>query len=69
MPILNIHHFAICDSSKNKQKCSFMGIPIKDPATVLKYGALIVVPYLFSVDIFNEAIERGWAKEAILCLK
>ena len=69
LPMINMSAFSICDSSKFKQKCYFRGIPISDPATMHKDGALVVAPYLHGDIIEKAAIDMGWQKEAIFRLR
>ncbi len=69
LPIMNLQHFTLCDSSKIKQKCYYRGIPISDPTTIQKNGALIVAPYLHGDAIEKFAMEQSWSKEAIFRLR
>lgn len=69
LPIINLKNFALCDSSEIKQNCNYKGIPIHNPATIQKNGALIVAPYLHGDSIEKAAIELGWSKESIFRLK
>jgi 2-polyprenyl-3-methyl-5-hydroxy-6-metoxy-1,4-benzoquinol methylase len=69
LPIMNLQHFTLCDSSKIKQKCYYRGIPINNPASIQKKGALMVASYLHGDVIEKAAIELGWSKEAIFRLR
>jgi ubiquinone/menaquinone biosynthesis C-methylase UbiE len=69
LPIMNLRHIVLCDSSKSKQKCHYKGIPISDPVKVQKNGALIITSYLQGDAIEKSAIKLGWSEEAILRLR
>lgn len=59
----------LCDASKRKQTCMYKGIPITAPSVVEKEGALVIAPYLFRNEILNAAVESGWPKDRIYCLR
>ena len=69
LPAMNLRDFNLCDSSKIKQKCSYKGIPIDDPKTIKKNGALIIAPYLFGDEIERDATNLCWPKENIFRLR
>lgn len=69
LPIMKLQDFTLCDSSTIKQKCFYRGIPINNPTTIQKNGALIVASYLYGDAIEKAAIENGWPKEAVFRLR
>jgi ubiquinone/menaquinone biosynthesis C-methylase UbiE len=69
LPLLDIKHFTICDSSKLKQKSNYRGIPIEDPVVVQKTGALIIAPYLYADAIETDARILGWSRNDIFRLE
>jgi SAM-dependent methyltransferase len=68
LPLLQDRDFALCDSSRTKQKCRYGSIPVEAPTNIEKHGALIVAPYLHKRDIERAAIESGWSEAAIFHL-
>jgi SAM-dependent methyltransferase len=68
LPLLADRDFALCDSSRTKQKCRYRSIPVEAPTNIDKHGALIVAPYLHKRAIEKAAIESGWPKAAIFHL-
>ncbi|MDD2714789.1 MAG: class I SAM-dependent methyltransferase [Candidatus Wallbacteria bacterium] len=69
LPLMNLQQFRLCDSSRIKQKCTYKGTPVVDPAAVPRNGTLIVAPYLFGAEIEQAALLLGWPKEAIIRLR
>ncbi|OQW92807.1 MAG: hypothetical protein BWK78_00540 [Thiotrichaceae bacterium IS1] len=68
LPLLGCKDFALCDSSKVKQKSYYKGIPILDPEKIPTIGILIIAPYLHGDAIEKVAIGMGWNKENIFRL-
>ena len=69
LPLLKLETITLCDSSKDKQKARYKGIPIHAPENLKKDAALIIAPYLFSEVIKAEALKLGWQEKAIYCLR
>jgi SAM-dependent methyltransferase len=69
LPLLPGRDFALCDSSKTKQRSHYGSIPIEAPSKIKKDGALVVAPYLHKREIERAAIKFGWPKDTIFHLE
>lgn len=69
LPILKIQNYAICDSSRIKQKSTYKGLPIQNPTKIPVVGKMIIAPYLHSEAIEKIAYELGWPKDSVFRLR
>jgi len=69
LPILKIQNFAICDSSRIKQKSTYKKLPIQNPTKIPIAGKMIIAPYLHGEAIEKIAYELGWPKDSVSRLR
>ncbi len=68
LPLVQTNEASICDASKEKQKCRYKQLRIRDPEEVEPEGILVIAPYLHGEAIERAALRIGWRPEAIVRL-
>lgn len=69
LPSMDRRAIRLCDASPTKQRSTWNGVTISDPATLPAEGMLIIASYLHRDAIRASALQLGWDERSIFILK
>ena len=69
LPSMDRQTIRLCDASPTKQRSTWNGTAISDPATLPAEGTLVIASYLHRDAIRASALQLGWDERSIFILK